>query len=373
MQTQYIRDASTATPWLERFSEEDGNPERTYLENFPFSIGRNESADLQIESSRVSREHAVITEKSRGVYCIKDLKSTNGTFVNGQRIQEIELQDGDLVAVANFELIFSNNCGRTQSYAQTQMMTEGFFDVPPVRRNAELLQNLRLGGEMLLEGVSTVRFEPIFDLGNVGIQGYEGVVSPAERRPRGPGAGNMFLNLDCRLTLQLRHVERLLAVEEAIQLPQDGPILFRLTAAETAAESFSDVISTLEHLTGDTHKIALAFPHAAAAADSEFAKKIRLAGDAGIRLAVYDYPLAGSAGFFGKDGSLLWLILESGVLRSLKENPQRQLELRSLGAACRETGSELVAAGVRTAAEAELCRNCGCRLGQGSWRSNVIS
>ncbi len=140
MQTQYFRETSAATPWLEQFSEDDGSPVRTYLEKFPFTIGRQASADLQIESSRVSREHAVITEKSRGVYCLKDLKSTNGTFVNGQRIQEIELQDGDLVAVANFELIFSSSSGNSQPYTQTQMMTQDAFDYPARRRTADCLQ-----------------------------------------------------------------------------------------------------------------------------------------------------------------------------------------------------------------------------------------
>ena len=53
----------------------------------------------------------MIVEKSKGEYWMRDLKSTNGTFVNGQRIEETELQDGDLVAVANFELTFSSNRG----------------------------------------------------------------------------------------------------------------------------------------------------------------------------------------------------------------------------------------------------------------------
>ena len=276
MQTQYIRDTSLGTPWLERYSEEAGGPVRTYLEKFPFTIGRNESADLQIESNRVSREHAVIIEKSKGNYCLRDLKSTNGTFVNGQRIQEIELQDGDLVAVANFELIFSSNQGSTQPYAMTQMMTEGGCDGTSEKHAAEILQNLRLSNETLLEGVGEVRFDPIFDLRDCTIQGYEAKISHEESQLLGANTRRMILDLDCRLALRMRHVDRLLALEEAMQLPHDGPILFRLTDAESAADMFSASLCALEHLTDDTHRVVLAIPYASAKTDPDFREKIRL-------------------------------------------------------------------------------------------------
>lgn len=58
-------------------------------------IGRDESADLVIPSSSVSRRHAHIVQQDATFY-IEDLGSSNGTFVNGQRITaRTPLQDGD--------------------------------------------------------------------------------------------------------------------------------------------------------------------------------------------------------------------------------------------------------------------------------------
>ncbi len=64
------------------------------------------------------------------------------------------------------------------------------------------------------------------------------------------------------------------------------------------------------------------------------------------------------------------MIFQPGVFRGLRENPQRQKELHAISAEVIEAGSEVVAVGIHSAAEAELCRDCGCRLAQGSWRGN---
>ncbi len=105
MRTQIISEHGLGLPWLEYPPVKDGPPEQAILDKSPFVIGRGESADLQVVSHGVSREHATIV--SEGRLCrIRDLGSTNGTFVNGQRIREADLRDGDMVQVANVELVF---------------------------------------------------------------------------------------------------------------------------------------------------------------------------------------------------------------------------------------------------------------------------
>lgn len=58
-------------------------------------IGRGADADLTLEDPRISRRHARITTNSKGVPVLEDLGSSNGTFVNGSRIQRQELKEGD--------------------------------------------------------------------------------------------------------------------------------------------------------------------------------------------------------------------------------------------------------------------------------------
>ena len=78
------------------------------MEGTSLIIGRAESADLQIDSARVSREHAHI-EIRDGRYILKDLGSTNHTIVNGQRIESVELADGDVILVGDSQVTFLMN------------------------------------------------------------------------------------------------------------------------------------------------------------------------------------------------------------------------------------------------------------------------
>ncbi|MEX2093460.1 MAG: FHA domain-containing protein [Pirellulales bacterium] len=96
---------TTSKPSLEFYSDGNGEVRRVTIENFPFRIGRAETADLRVESVEVSREHAEIVERN-GMWLVRDLGSTNGTQVNGKSIKETLLADGDILRVAETELTF---------------------------------------------------------------------------------------------------------------------------------------------------------------------------------------------------------------------------------------------------------------------------
>jgi pSer/pThr/pTyr-binding forkhead associated (FHA) protein len=70
------------------------------------SIGRGLENDLVIDDPRVSRHHAQITFR-HGHYLLRDLRSTNGTFVNKQPVEAVVLAPGDLVSIGGFELMFA--------------------------------------------------------------------------------------------------------------------------------------------------------------------------------------------------------------------------------------------------------------------------
>jgi pSer/pThr/pTyr-binding forkhead associated (FHA) protein len=60
-------------------------------------VGRGFAADVVIENQTVSRRHAVLASGPDGLRILDD-RSSNGTFVNGERVGEAQLRDGDLVA-----------------------------------------------------------------------------------------------------------------------------------------------------------------------------------------------------------------------------------------------------------------------------------
>jgi len=69
------------------------------------SIGRDPSNDLVLPDAMVSRRHAVIEFRS-SQYFLRDCNSSNGSLVNGDRVSERSLRDGDLVAIGTARLLF---------------------------------------------------------------------------------------------------------------------------------------------------------------------------------------------------------------------------------------------------------------------------
>lgn len=69
------------------------------------TLGRRPYNDIVIENLAVSGEHAVLTI-SGGKVSIEDLRSTNGTYVNGRAIQKQGLLNGDLLDIGRYKIRF---------------------------------------------------------------------------------------------------------------------------------------------------------------------------------------------------------------------------------------------------------------------------
>jgi len=76
------------------------------LENSQYVMGRHPDCDIVLESGSVSRQHAKVS-KSGTSFILEDLKSRNGTFVNGRLINEpTKLLEGDTLRICDIELNF---------------------------------------------------------------------------------------------------------------------------------------------------------------------------------------------------------------------------------------------------------------------------
>jgi pSer/pThr/pTyr-binding forkhead associated (FHA) protein len=68
-------------------------------------IGRNPEAEINLNSTKVSRKHAVLSVREKSLQ-IEDLGSSNGTRVNGMAIKMYDLHPNDRVTIGNYELNF---------------------------------------------------------------------------------------------------------------------------------------------------------------------------------------------------------------------------------------------------------------------------
>lgn len=145
------RDATrTTTGWLlTGCLSIDATASRIPLVHFPFVIGRDQRCDLVIPSRNVSKRHAEILHTT-GVVVVRDLGSTNGSFVNGHRIHEpTPVGDNDLLQFADVELRL---CRDIQSEAEGTIVAdspEQFWEISRISK-------------VLNEGRITIAFQPIF-------------------------------------------------------------------------------------------------------------------------------------------------------------------------------------------------------------------
>ena len=69
------------------------------------SMGRSPDNDIHITEDRISRKHAQVAFGPGG-YAIYDLNSENGTYVNGNRIREHFLSDGDIIMIGTYKYLY---------------------------------------------------------------------------------------------------------------------------------------------------------------------------------------------------------------------------------------------------------------------------
>lgn len=109
-------------------------------------VGRLPESGLRIEDDSVSSQHAEISF-SDGEFSVRDLGSTNGTFLNGEKIEEASLGRGDEVRFGSIVCIFSNDQAAVPADEQPatpeergtagSRRPENFVSTSPLPRNDE--------------------------------------------------------------------------------------------------------------------------------------------------------------------------------------------------------------------------------------------
>ncbi|MEM9191141.1 MAG: GGDEF domain-containing protein, partial [Myxococcota bacterium] len=114
---------------------------RVPLGTQPTIVGRSSKCDVQIDQESVSRNHCRVSFNGK-TYSIRDLGSTNGTYVNDDLVDEINLRDGDQIKVGRTIMKFITGGNIEASYHEEiyRLMTiDGLTDVHNKRYFHEML------------------------------------------------------------------------------------------------------------------------------------------------------------------------------------------------------------------------------------------
>lgn len=104
-------------------------------------IGRKPDSDIHIDNLSVSGHHAKILTILNDSF-IEDLKSTNGTYVNGTLIQKQPLTNGDVIRIGKHELIYSNEGTDAPDFERTMIIRPDAEGLPENEGDSEFEQSV---------------------------------------------------------------------------------------------------------------------------------------------------------------------------------------------------------------------------------------
>ena len=363
MRTQIMNDPNIGTPWIEYFQVGGSRPIKQELREFPFVVGRDESADFTVDSSRVSRRH-VMLDRQEGRFVLRDLDSTNGTYVNGKRISEVELTDGDVVVIADFELTFFSGTASTRASA-TQVMTQ------PVGGRltdaTDLIIQVRRLHEALTHRSITTRFQPIVQMDTGEVYGYEATRELDDLPGQSRQAESIVQGTECRLTERINQQHRLYSAEQATNLEERTHLFLGLQVSEVSADFLPESLDRLSEIVAHKHQLVAQIPETAVCDIPYFRQFIQGLRERDIEIAY--------ANFCGGPGQISnwqavapdYLKLSPSLVKGISRASGGWRTVQSLIQVMRDLNCAAVAVGIEDAADTKCLVELGCQFGQGSY------
>ncbi len=345
---------------LEGYVDSGKRAWRTVIHRLPLRVGRDSRADLPLLSDKVSHRHAEIYSEGGGLW-VRDLDSTNGTFVNGEQVRRARrLQAGDILRFADLEF-------RLTPYEAPDQLVD---TRTKVLSKYELTDFLREQSEeftrLLRKKAVRALFQPVVDLDRSALIGYEllsrGALSGFETAP----AELFYIAESLGLEMKLSELCRIQGVLAAQSLPGSPRVFLNTHPSEIRRRG--DFLKSLERLRVSCPDAALVVEiHEAAMADPRTMSQLREGLDfLGIQLAFDDFGTGQSRLMEIAEVPPDYVKFDMAFVRRLHEATGRRRKLvADLVELTRSLGITAIAEGVESKAELQACREAGFTAAQG--------
>jgi EAL domain-containing protein (putative c-di-GMP-specific phosphodiesterase class I) len=321
----------------------------------PFRIGRRAGLGLTLAATSVSRDHAEFYAESDRLH-LRDLDSTNGTFVNRKRIRDQVVGDGDIIHFGECEFRVAVEDG---------LSSWGTMVMERLPQPQQLMKGTQELAELLRLGAVTAEFQPIVLLSTGEVMAYE-----ALGRGCYPGIsespGELFqisasLGVESELSRLFRHKALEIVLRRA-----PLPMLFLNTHPTEILDTglLDSLVELQRRMPGQPITIEI---HEAAV--------VKTARIAELRAGLRDHGMGLAYDDFGAGQARLLELAEVPpdllkfdvrFVRGLDQAPESKRRLlKSLVDIARDLGVKPLAEGVETTGEAQACIDLGFTHAQG--------
>jgi len=349
--------------YLEGYFSGDAVLGRLPVNAFPFQIGRQSGIGFTVPSNSVSRIHAEILKEGDKLI-LRDNNSTNGTFVNRNKLQgQTELRHGDVLHFADFEArLIKESVKKSTEPTQNSMTVVGM-----VALSDKMPTGVRELQELLEKRMIIPAYQPIIEVGSQAIHAYE--VLGRGTHPslsRNPGPLFRIAESLSGLAVHLSQLFRDAGVATAATF--DTKAKFFLNIHPDELHNLKLLLQQMESLRKQFPHVPLVLEiHEKAVSNLEDMKKIRRELDnMNVQLAYDDFG-AGQARFMELvEAPAHYLKFDISLVREIDKAPDTKRDMvQMLVSMSKKMGISTLAEGLDRAEEVKVCQEMGFDYIQG--------
>jgi len=330
------------------------------IESVPFVIGRADDCDLKLIDDRISRHHCEV-HISGDLLWIRDLESTNGTYVNENIIKHAELlEPDDIISIAKYKF-------KVKRFRASTATISGETIHSTLSKEISDLSYFEPKLQMLIQDRHVIpHFQPVTRFSDMAEVGYEilGRVDDKEL----PSSPSELLDLAACLGLasDLSSLFREVGVEIGKNLP-GSPLLF-VNTTQLEIYELDALVASLQRIReiAPLSKIVLEINEKAAADTNEFPQLRDALEKMDMGLAFDDFGVGQTRLVDLSNISPDYLKFDISLIRQIHLAPKRLHQMISTFIkASHDLGILTLAEGIECAEEAKVCKQLGFDLAQG--------
>ena len=328
----------------------------------PFVIGRAGDCNLKLIDNRVSRRHSEV-RISGDVLWIRDLESTNGTFVNQHKIDQAQLLEvNDMISIGKYKFKV-----RSTSSSTFFPCSDTICETPSEVLKGQYLSSLEPKLKKLLNRRNVIpHYQPLLRFSDMAKVGYEilGRISDHSM----PSNPNELLEIAERLgyATELSSLFREVGVEVGKQLP-GSPAMF-VNSSKFEIHEVEKLLASMQKIRdmAPSNKVVLEINEKATTKTNDLMILRDSLKKMNIGLAYDDFGVGQSRLVELSETPPDYLKFDISLIRKIHLAPKRLHQMISTFImASHDLGILTLAEGIECSGESEVCQQLGFDLGQG--------